>query len=82
MNEYYAKIQSACIGRPDAFEERKKRHEAALEGLQDGLQILEGRAALVQEDTRRLRGSTPSQPNNPADQPETSDGDVRNDQDS
>lgn len=56
INEYYAKIQEECVAKPDSYEERRKRQQQTLQGLQDAAQILEGKAALFQ-GSRRMRGT-------------------------
>jgi len=56
INEYYAKIQEECVAKPDSYEERRKRQQQTLQGLQDAAQILEGKAALIQ-GSRRMRGT-------------------------
>jgi len=59
VNEYYAKIQSECVAKPEPYEERRKRQEATLQGLQDAQQVLGGGAALAQQNARHLRGVMP-----------------------
>merc|ERR1740120_367141 len=60
--EYLAKIKEECIAKPESYEERKRRREAELAGLKEGLQVLEGETALVQRQAlhrashRALRG--------------------------
>jgi len=49
VNEYFAKIQQECIAKPEPYEERRKRHEATLQGLQDAQQILSGGAFFLQQ---------------------------------
>jgi len=61
VNEYYNKIQEECVAKPEPYEERRKRQETTLQGLQDAMQILAGGAALDQQSVRRLRGTMPSQ---------------------
>jgi len=61
VNEYYRKIQEECVAKPEPYEERRKRQDTTLQGLQDALQILGGGAALDQQSARRLRGTMPSQ---------------------
>lgn len=56
VNEYWAKIQEECVAKPDTYEEKRKRQEATLQGLQEAMTILGGRAALVQAP-RHMRGS-------------------------
>lgn len=60
VNEYFAKIQQECVAKADPYEERRKRHEMTLQGLQNAMQILQGRAggALVQQNSRQLRGAS------------------------
>jgi hypothetical protein len=56
IREYFNKIQEECVAKPDTYQERRKRQQQTLQGLQDAAQILEGRAALVQS-MARLRGT-------------------------
>jgi len=55
ISEYSAKIASACTGKPEPYEERKKKREAELAGLKEALTILEGESFLQSKSTRRLR---------------------------
>lgn len=73
VNEYYAKIQEECIAKPKSYEERRKRQGTTLQGLQDAMQILQGKAALAQQNARRLRGVAPHQ-NEGESQPESALG--------
>merc|ERR1719161_859326 len=52
--EYYEKIKDQCIAKPEPYEERKRRREAEIAGLNDALAILEGQA-FIQKQTS-LRG--------------------------
>jgi len=54
---FYAKIKDRCIAKPEAYEERKRRREAEIEGLKQALSILEDETALVQRKRRAFRGS-------------------------
>merc|ERR1719160_1961318 len=56
IREYFNKIQEECVAKPDSYQERRKRQQQTLQGLQDAAQILEGRAALLQ-GTARFRGT-------------------------
>lgn len=56
IKEYYSKIQEECVAKPDTYEERRKRQELTMAGLREGLQILEGSAALLQ-GSRHMRGT-------------------------
>jgi len=59
VNEYFAKIQEECIAKPEPYEERRKRHETTLQGLQGAMQVLGGEAVFVQQSKRRFRGVAP-----------------------
>merc|ERR1719191_1754040 len=57
--DYYEKIKEQCIAKAEPYEERKKRREAEIAGLKEGLAILEGVALLEKDTTHRrmkLRG--------------------------
>merc|ERR1740139_105777 len=54
---FYAKIKDRCIAKPEAYEERKRRREAEIQGLKQALSILEDETALVQRKRRAFRGS-------------------------
>jgi chromosome segregation ATPase len=45
INEYVAKLKPQCGGRTVSYEERKAKMESEIEGLQQGLAILEAEAA-------------------------------------
>merc|ERR1719361_1655257 len=46
--DYYAKIKSRCIAKPETYEERQNRRQAEIKGLKEALAILEDETALVQ----------------------------------
>lgn len=73
VNDYYAKIQEGCVAKPVPYEERRKRQETTLQGLQDAMQILEGKA-LLQQSSRRLRGVEPHHPSATRSQSEPAEG--------
>merc|ERR1719214_292128 len=57
--DYWEKIKEQCIAKAEPYEERKKRREAEIAGLKEGLAILEGVALLERDTTHRrmkLRG--------------------------
>merc|ERR1719510_2487973 len=46
--DYYEKIKSRCIAKPESYESRKSRREAEIEGLKEALAILQDETAFVQ----------------------------------
>merc|ERR1712176_475532 len=56
VNEYYAKIKSRCIAKPETYEERKRRRQEEIAGLKEALSILETETAFVQRGRKGLRG--------------------------
>jgi len=56
LNQYWSKIQQECVAKAEPYEERRKRQQKTLQGLQDAGEILEGRALLLQ-GSGRMRGS-------------------------
>jgi len=56
--EYYEKIKERCIAKPETYEERKRRREEEIKGLQQALSILENETAFMQRKSRRhIRGT-------------------------
>merc|ERR1719166_666159 len=56
--EYYEKIKERCIAKPETYEERKRRREAEIKGLQEALSILENETAFMQrKSSRHMRGT-------------------------
>jgi len=55
--EYKGTIISACVAKPETYEERKGRREAEVAGLKDALQILNGETVLIQKKQGGLRGA-------------------------
>jgi chromosome segregation ATPase len=53
--EYYGKLKSRCIAKPESYESRAARRAAEIEGLKEALNILENEAALVQRSNRHGR---------------------------
>jgi len=51
--EYDAKIKQACIGKALPYEEKQKRREAEIEGLQEALTTLEPEAVLIQTSSKK-----------------------------
>lgn len=51
--EYYEKIKERCIAKPETYEERRKRREAEIAGLQEALNMLESETAFLQRKRRR-----------------------------
>jgi len=54
--EYYAKIKDRCIAKPEAYESRKARREAEIQGLKEALATLQDETAFVQRRKRSFRG--------------------------
>jgi len=46
--EYYEKIKERCIAKPETYEERKRRREEEIKGLQHALRILENETTFLQ----------------------------------
>jgi len=55
VNEYFEKLKTRCIAKPEAYEERKRRREAEIEGLKEAIGILEGEAVFLQR-SGNMRG--------------------------
>lgn len=51
--EYTAKLNERCVAKADAYETRKSRREAEIQGLKDALSIIEGQTAFVQRRKKR-----------------------------
>jgi len=54
VNEYLAKIEEECVAKAETYAERKARREAEIQGLKQGLEVLENETAFLQ--VRSLRG--------------------------
>jgi hypothetical protein len=55
--EYLGKINERCIAKAEPYAEIKARREAEIEGLKEGLEILESETVLIQAASKRtLRG--------------------------
>merc|ERR1719453_1180843 len=55
--EYLGKINERCIAKAEPYAEIKARREAEIEGLKEGLEILESETVLIQQVSKRtLRG--------------------------
>jgi len=59
VNEYSLKIQEECVAKAEPYEQRRKRQETTLKGLQDAKQSLGGGEAFTQQNARHLRGISP-----------------------
>lgn len=57
--EYYGKLKERCIAKPDAYEERKERREAEMNGLKEAITYLTGEESLIQKRRhgRNMRGT-------------------------
>merc|ERR1719297_656787 len=56
--EYLKGIEDRCIAKPESYEERVARRTAELNGLREGLSILENETSFLQQRTKRtLRGA-------------------------
>jgi len=56
--EYYEKVKERCIAKPETYEERKRRREKEIAGLQEALSILENETAFMQRKSHRhMRGT-------------------------
>merc|ERR1719446_628975 len=49
--DYWESLKEQCIAKAEPYEERKKRREAEIAGLKEGLAILEGVALLEKHTT-------------------------------
>jgi hypothetical protein len=54
--EYFTKLESMCVAKPESYEERTQQRQEEIEGLQTALQILDGDASLLQMNKQNLRG--------------------------
>merc|ERR550532_146242 len=54
--DYYAKIKSRCVAKPESYAERAARRAAEIAGLKQALSILEDEAAFTQRKKRAFRG--------------------------
>jgi len=56
--EYYEKVKERCVAKPETYEERKRRREEEIKGLQQALSILENETAFMQRKSHRhMRGT-------------------------
>merc|ERR1719503_68424 len=54
LTEYAGKLNKMCVAKAEPYGERKARRESELAGLKQALQILDGEAVLLQENSRRV----------------------------
>jgi chromosome segregation ATPase len=54
--EYLTKLDNMCVAKPESYEEKTRRRQEEIEGLQTALKILEGEASLLQTTQGKLRG--------------------------
>jgi len=57
--DFWNKLQSECVAKPEPYEEKKKRREEEIAGLKEALTVLENEAALIQKSSLHstLRGA-------------------------
>jgi len=53
LTEYAGKLNKMCVAKAEPYAERKARRESELAGLKQALQILDGEAVLLQENSRQ-----------------------------
>jgi len=57
VNEYYTNLKGRCVAKAETHSQRVARRDAEMAGLKEALQILQGEAVLLQQNTKRtLRG--------------------------
>jgi len=54
--EYLQKLDDQCVAKPESYEEKTRRRQEEIKGLQTALNVLEGEASLIQVTRRKLRG--------------------------
>jgi chromosome segregation ATPase len=56
VNEYLKELEGRCVAKAETYAERKARREAEINGLKQGLEVLENETAFLQKKTsRRLK---------------------------
>jgi hypothetical protein len=51
--QYDAKLKETCIGKPEAYKERKAKRDAEIKGLKEALPVLDAKNAFLQRRHRR-----------------------------
>jgi len=54
VNEYLSKIEEECIAKAETYADRKARREAEINGLKEGLQVLENETAFIQKGAKHF----------------------------
>jgi len=54
VNEYLSKIEEECIAKAETYADRKARREAEINGLKEGLTVLENETAFIQKSSKHF----------------------------